>query len=73
MVNEIVALLATASAQAMSLASYMFFKTGTWGLVFSGISMLMITRYLLSPLIGYGHSGASDKVKKAALFAVKGG
>lgn len=38
---------------------------GSWGSVFTVIVILMLSRFLLGPILGASFSGSSDKVKVA--------
>lgn len=60
MITDIVNLLRTATSKAMSMTVWMFDKTGTWGLVFAGISIVLITRFILGPVLGFSYVGSSD-------------
>ncbi len=63
MITDIVNLLRIAASWAMSMTIYLFNRTGTWSLVFAGISIVLISRFLLGPILGFTASGASDMVK----------
>lgn len=65
MVEQIVAFLTEAVSRAATLSAFVYNKTGTWPLVFAGISIVLITRFLLGPILGITMSGASDMVRKA--------
>lgn len=63
MINDIINLLRSATTSAMSMANFLFDRTRTWSLVFAAISIVLISRFLLGPLLGFTASGASDMVK----------
>lgn len=63
MISDIVNLLRTATTQVTNMTVWIYNKTGTWPLVFAGISMLLISRFILGPILGFTVSGASDMVK----------
>lgn len=62
MITEIINFLRTATSSVMSMTIYLFNRTGTWSLVFAGISIVLISRFILGPLLGFSGSGASDVV-----------
>ena len=65
MIQDIVSLLSFAVSNGIGMAGFMFDKTGMWPLVFAGISVVLITRFILGPILGFTGSGASDVVSHA--------
>lgn len=63
MIAEIVDFLRTATSSVMSMTIFLFSRTRTWSLVFAGISIVLISRFILGPVLGFTASGASDMVK----------
>lgn len=65
MVDQIVAFISQAAAAAVNLAISMFDSMGMWGIVFAGISTILICRFILGPILGVSFSaGASDTASK---------
>lgn len=62
MIDQIVSLLRSVNAAVVSFAATLFNATGTWSLVFAGFSVVMISRFILGPILGFTGSGASDVV-----------
>lgn len=63
MLQDIVGFLASCVYMASTFAELLFERTGTWPLVFAAISIVLISRFLLGPVLGFTASGASDMVK----------
>ena len=65
MVEQIVAFISQAAAAAVNVAITMFDRMGMWSIVFAGISVLLICRFILGPVLGVSFStGASDMSSK---------
>lgn len=65
MVETIIQLLANISQAGINLAIKVYDATDTWQLVFAGISILLICRFILGPILGFTMSGASDIVRRS--------
>lgn len=63
MIDQIVGFISQAAAAAVNLAINMFDSMGMWGIVFAGISVILICKFLLGPLLGFTASGASDMAR----------
>ena len=63
MIQDIVSLLSYAVSNAIGMAGFLFDKTGTWSLVFAGISVVLISRFILGPILGFTATGASDMAR----------
>lgn len=50
---------------AMDIFHDAIFAVDGWGLIFAGISMILISRFLLGPIVGFTGSGASDIVRRS--------
>ena len=62
MINSIVNFMSNVTTSAVNFAMNLFDQTGTWSLVFAGISVILICRFLLGPILGFTVTGASDMV-----------
>lgn len=60
MIQQIISFLSRATSNAANMAAYMFDQTGTWGIVFAGISIVLISRFILGPILGFSYVGVSD-------------
>ncbi len=69
MVTDIVNFLSSAVSSAMSMTNFIFHRLQMWPLVFSAISIVLITKFILAPILGFVASGASDTVKSAGAYA----
>lgn len=63
MIDQIVSLLRRINEAVISYVGTIFNATGTWPLVFAAFSIIMISRFILGPILGFTASGASDVVK----------
>lgn len=60
MIDQIVDFLTSAVSAGVNLSGQLFNATGTWPLVFAGFSIIMISRFILGPILGFTFSGSSD-------------
>lgn len=63
MIDQIVDFLTSAVTAGVNLSGQLFNATGTWSLVFAGFSIILISRFILGPILGFTVSGASDVVR----------
>lgn len=48
----------------VNIATTIYNSTDTWQLVFAGISIILISRFILGPIMGFTVTGASDLASK---------
>ena len=63
MIEFVVNFLKLISQFSVEFVAFILDATDTWPLLFGAISIVLITRYILGPILGFTFSGASDMVK----------